>query len=111
MILFATSLMLALQQNEPAPMPRPVEISEAQKWAKETGYVAGSAKFCKFEEDVVEHYISRAYAKIAHEATDKEDLIVARIDFSNSLNSASSQKPRNGCEAFKEVFKRENTRF
>lgn len=102
--------LIAAPVSAPLQLPVP-EVTEAQKWARETGYVAGAAKFCSFDQDLIENFISRAYAKLAETATDKEDLIVARIEFSNTMSSASSKEPGDGCEDFKETFRRESARI
>ncbi len=94
----------------PLQLPAP-EVTEAQKWARETGYVAGAAKFCEFDQDLIESFISRAYAKLAETAVDKEDLIVARIEFSNIMSTATTKAPSDGCEDFKETFRRESARL
>lgn len=94
----------------PVQLPLP-DVSEAQKWARETGYVAGAAKYCQFDQDLIESFITRAYAKLAETAVDKEDLIVARIEFSNTMSSATTKEPSDGCDDFKETFRRESARI
>ena len=81
--------------------------SRALQWAADTGKVAGAATFCAMDTDVVEEYISIAQAKIAATANDNVDRVVARIEFGNIFNVASSQEPLGGCENFAQLFPQE----
>lgn len=81
--------------------------SRALLWATDSGKVAGAASFCALDTDVVEDYISRAQVKIAAIANDKVDRVVARIEFGNVFNVASSQEPTGGCENFAQLFPQE----
>lgn len=81
--------------------------SRALQWATDTGRVAGGATFCAMDVEVVEEYISIAQAKIAATANDNVDRVVARIEFGNIFNVASSQEPLGGCENFAQLFPQE----
>lgn len=85
--------------------------SRAQIWAKETGEIAGGAAFCKLDPEIVESYITRAQARIASEAHSDVELVVARITFSNTLNTTSISEPEEGCEDFSDRFERESVRL
>lgn len=93
----------------------PKETDEAQGraniWAIETGEVAGAAVFCEIEKDILENYITRAQAKIATESHSDVDLVVARITFTNTMNTTSIKAPAEGCKAFGERFERESLRL
>ena len=98
------------QQINPS---EPIEDSKsrAQVWAVETGEVAGAANFCKIDPELIESYITRAQARIASEAHDEVELVVARISFSNTMNTSSISEPAEGCEDFDERFARESLRL
>lgn len=81
--------------------------SRALQWAADTGKVAGGATYCAMDTNVIEEYISIAQAKIAATANDNVDRVVARIEFGNIFNVASSQEPLGGCENFAELFPQE----
>lgn len=81
--------------------------SRALSWAADTGRVAGAASFCALDTDTVEGYVALAQAKIAAIANDKVDRVVARIEFGNMFNVASSQEPVGGCENFAQLFPQE----
>lgn len=97
-------------------IPKETEETEATEgrakiWALETGEVAGAAVFCEIEQDLLENYITRAQAKIATEAHSDVDLVVARISFTNTMNTTSIKAPAEGCKAFGERFERESLRL
>jgi hypothetical protein len=85
--------------------------SRAQIWAGETGVIAGGANFCKIDPELIESYISRAQARIASESRSDVELVVARITFSNTMNTSSISEPEGGCEDFADRFDRENIRL
>jgi hypothetical protein len=109
----ATSFAFTTSALAQAKVKKPIipQITNALKWAQETGKFAGGANFCKVEHEVLEDYISRAHAKIASTALDDEDLIVARVEFNNVKSRESIQEPSNGCEKFMIIFNRENARL
>lgn len=82
-------------------------VSRAVQWAADTGKVAGAANFCALDADAVEDYIAVAQAKIAAIANDKVDRVVARIEFGNIYNVATSQEPLGGCKNFALIFPQE----
>ena len=88
-----------------------VKESRALQWAVDTAKVAGAASFCALGVDTVEDYISRAQAKIAAIASDKVDRVVAKIEFGNVYNVASSQEPTGGCTNFAQLFPQESSKL
>lgn len=114
--IMATLIILALaggqvSAQEIAKKETEVAESRAMLWASDTAKVAGSASFCAMDVDVVEDYISRAQAKIAAIANDKIDRVVARIEFGNVYNVASSQVPVGGCANFAQLFPQESNKL
>lgn len=83
---------------------REPERSRAEQWAEDTAKIAGAATFCNLDQEEIENYINRAHAKIAANANDEVDLVIARVHFSNTYNRASSVEPAEGCEAFTLYF-------
>lgn len=80
------------------------ERTRAEQWAEDTAKIAGAATFCKLDQEEIENYINRAHAKIAANAADEVDLVIARVHFSNIYSRASSIEPDEGCEAFTIYF-------
>ncbi len=92
-------------QSAPIADSRPSDQgSRANQWAADTAMVAGGATYCAFDDEVVENYIAAAQAKIAAEANDEVEVVVARIEFSHKYNAASSREPLGGCENFATLF-------
>lgn len=86
--------------------------SRAHTWAIETSLIAGGANYCKIDPELIESYITRAQTRIAAEAHgDEVELVVARIAFTNGVNTASVTEPKGGCEGFAKIFERENLRL
>lgn len=85
--------------------------TRAMQWAADTAKVAGGAAFCALDIEIIEEYIAIAQAKIAATANDKVDRVVARIEFGNVYNVASSQEPLGGCENFTKLFPREASKL
>ena len=110
-------LSTALAQEKPPAQKKPdgleqnTEESRATQWALETGRIAGGATFCALDPEVLETYILHAQARIASEAHNDVDLVVARITFNNTLDTSSIKEPKGGCEGFDEVFTRELARL
>jgi len=84
------------------------DVSKASKMAKDYAQVAGAALFCRFEKDAIEEYIVLAQAKINQTAKDREDKIIAKMDFTNSMIVASTRAPNEGCDKFKDTFRLQN---
>jgi len=98
-ILPALSLAVADAQEAPK-----VERTRAEQWAEDTAKIAGAATYCKLDQEEIENYINRAHAKIAANAKDEVDLVIARVHFSNIFSRASSIEPEEGCESFTAYF-------
>lgn len=84
------------------------DASKASKMAKDYAQVAGAALFCRFEKDAIEDYIVLAQAKINKSGKDREDKVIAKMDFTNSMIVASTRAPKEGCDKFKETFRLQN---
>jgi hypothetical protein len=108
-----TAIALAAGQATAQELDKKVEKTESRalQWAEDTAKVAGAAAFCALDSDTVEEYISRAQAKIAATANDKVDRVVARIEFGNVYNVASSQEPLGGCKIFAQLFPQEASKL
>jgi len=99
-ILAATASSMALSAQDLT-----ADVSKASKLAKDYAHIAGSALFCRFEQDAVEEFIVRAQTKINQAAKDREGKIIAKMDFTNSMIVASTREPKEGCDKFKETFR------
>lgn len=80
------------------------EVETASKYAKQAALVAGAARNCKLDKDLIDEFISLAQARIASLAADKEENVLARMDFTNTLVVASIKAPDKGCKAFNQKF-------
>ena len=94
---FALAL-LSTQQMAPGTPAEDVET--ASKFAVKAATIAGGARNCKFDKAMVEEYISLAQTRISGLAKDKEENVLAKMDFTNSLVVAAIKPPKEGCEAF-----------
>ncbi len=102
-IIFGFALFsLSLQHVETPNTSQNVET--ASTYAKQAALVAGTARNCKLDKDLIDEYISLAQARIASLATDKEENILARMDFTNTLVVASIKAPEEGCKVFNQKF-------
>lgn len=72
--------------------------------ARSLATTAGSAKYCKIRDDIVEQYISNAYARLALLSKDDYEKVLARLEFKNLLAATSVREPKNGCKAFEKQF-------
>ena len=80
--------------------------TEAIKVAALAGEIAGGGFYCKVEENDLDEFITLAYARIATEAIDKVDRVVAQLEFSNNYSAWSAREPKDGCESFSKEFAR-----
>jgi hypothetical protein len=80
--------------------------TEAIKIAAMAGEIAGGGYYCKLDEDDLDDFITMAHARIANEAIDKVDRVVAQLEFSNNYSAWSARAPKGGCEAFLTSFSR-----
>ncbi|UTW56655.1 hypothetical protein [Kordiimonas sp. SCSIO 12610] len=85
---------LAAQQNENDPLVA----------ARMMATTAGSAKYCKIRDDIVEQYISNAYARLALLSRDEYEKVLSRLEFKNFLTATRVRAPEIGCEAFTKQF-------
>ncbi len=112
-ILAVTAFALAAGQGIAQEVVKEAERTESRalQWAVDTAKVAGAAAYCALDTDTVEEYIALAQGKIAATANDKVDRVVARIEFGNVYNVASSQEPTGGCEIFARLFPQEASKL
>lgn len=103
-MLNAILIAIMLQAAPVAKEPPSSNTSRASQWAQDTAIVAGGATYCAFDTEVLENYIAAAQARIAAEAKDEVEIVVARIEFSHKYNAASSRAPLGGCENFAALF-------
>lgn len=85
--------------------------SRAMQWASDTAHVAGGATYCAFDQEEVENYIASAQAKIAALAKDDVERVLAKVEFSNVYNVASSREPDVGCQNFAKLFAMEASKL
>ncbi len=72
--------------------------------ARTAGSVAGAARFCEVEDDLIEEYIAKTEAKLAVRAQDEYEKVLARLEFRNILVAASAKAPNEGCRTFISAF-------
>ena len=66
--------------------------------------IAGSARYCKVETDLVEEFISKTEARLAYMSKDTYEKVISKIDFKNMLDAASGREPEGGCGTFEKKF-------
>lgn len=99
------SLALVSLSSQQVTGPAATEQSKtASTFAVQAATVAGAARNCKFDKDMIDEYISLAHARIATLAADKEDNVLAKMDFTNTLVVAAIKAPDEGCKAFNLKF-------
>ena len=76
----------------------------ASKFALEAASIAGSARNCKIDKDLIEEYISLAQMRISKLARDKEESVLAKMDFTNTMVVAAIKAPDVGCKNFNIKF-------
>ena len=82
-----------------------VEKSEtAASYAHQAALIAGGARNCKLDKDLIDEFISLAQVRIATLATDKEENVLAKMDFTNTLVVAAIKPPPEGCKVFNHKF-------
>ena len=102
LVLMVASSTLSLAQDLTS------DISKTSQMAKNYAHVAGSALFCKLDSNAIEEYIVLAQIKINKAAKDREDKILSKMDFTNSMIVASTRAPKEGCEKYRETFRMQN---
>lgn len=84
----------------------------ASFWAEENIMVvarsgaglAGAARYCVLDEDMVDEFITKTEGRIAALARDEFEKVVARLEFKNLLAATSATAPREGCDTFASRF-------
>ncbi len=76
----------------------------AIKTAIQTGQLAGAGYFCQVNNDALDNLITIAHSRIAFQAIDKVDRVVAQLEFSNNYSAWSARPPEEGCEIFRQNF-------
>jgi len=104
-ILLTSTAFLWLSPNVVAQDITAVITTKASKFAKENAQYAGNALFCKFDKDKVEDFIAKVQTKIGTVAEDREDQVLSRMDFTNSMIVAATREPKEGCLNFRETFR------
>lgn len=66
--------------------------------AQTTAAIAGGARFCRFDTDDIEEFISKADARIVLLARDDYQKVLGRLEFKNILAATSARAPAVGCE-------------
>lgn len=68
--------------------------------AREAATIAGGARFCKADDDMIEEFMAKADANLAFRAKDDYEKVLARLEFKNILAATSVRAPVEGCEDF-----------
>ena len=76
----------------------------AIKTAIETGQLAGAGYFCQVNNDALDDLITLSHSRIALQAIDKVDRVVAQLEFSNNYSAWSARAPEEGCDLFRQNF-------
>ena len=76
----------------------------ASTYAVEAAKMAGTARHCKFDKDLIDEYISLVQVRITNLSKDKEESILAKMDFTNTLILAAVQPPEIGCSNYNQTF-------
>lgn len=84
----------------------PAKLEEAiLNYARTNGVVAGSAKYCKIADDLLEEYIAKTNAQIAFLARDDYQKVLGRLEFKNTMTAATVKKPKASCDEIEKRFK------
>ncbi len=78
--------------------------TKAVKTAALAGQVAGGGYYCKVDEEDLDNFITFVYSRLANEAVDKVDKVVAHLEFSNNYSAWSARAPEEGCQLFTQEF-------
>lgn len=74
--------------------------------ARDSAIIAGGGKYCDFDPEQVEEFISKAEARLALLSRDQYEKVLARLEFKNILDAYTARAPEGGCNAFKFTFER-----
>ena len=74
--------------------------------ARDSAIVAGGAKYCKLDDDLVEEFIARAEARLSIMASDEYEKVLARLEFKNVLDAYTVRAPEKSCPDFSLIFER-----
>lgn len=66
--------------------------------------LAGAARFCNVDSDLVDEFISTTHARIAMLAKDTYEKIAGRLEFKNLLDASSVKAPEEGCDLISKNF-------
>ncbi|GHF29775.1 hypothetical protein GCM10017044_26310 [Kordiimonas sediminis] len=72
--------------------------------AQTNAKIAGAARFCEYEEDLIEEYIIKTEARLAYLSKDTYEKVLTKIEFKNQLDAASGKEPSGGCAQFEKTF-------
>ena len=74
--------------------------------ARESAIIAGGAKYCKMDPELVEEFIARAEARLTVLAADEYEKVLARVEFKNILDTYTVRAPEKSCAEFSLTFER-----
>lgn len=77
-----------------------VSAEDIIQFAHDAARIAGNARYCKADEELVDEYIGRAEGNIASLAKDEYEKVLASVEFKNIMTAMSAKAPEGGCEAF-----------
>lgn len=72
--------------------------------AHEGAKLAGAARFCNVDSDLIDEFISTTHARIAMLAKDTYEKIAGRLEFKNLLDASSVKAPEEGCDLLSKNF-------
>ena len=79
---------------------------DALQVAHDTARIAGGARFCKADEELVDEFIGKSEGRIASLAKDEYEKVSAAIEFKNLLAVTSAKAPEGGCDEFLPKFEK-----
>ncbi|MFC4349853.1 hypothetical protein ACFO5Q_18535 [Kordiimonas lipolytica] len=74
--------------------------NELLNFARSSAKVAGSAQYCKADEDMIDEFIAKAEARLAILSKDDYEKVLGKLEFKNVLAGAAAREPEEGCDAF-----------
>ncbi|WP_262690482.1 hypothetical protein [Kordiimonas aestuarii] len=88
------------------PAPSAQAAADIMQVAHDSARVAGGARYCNADEELVEEYIGKSEGKIAAMAKDDYEKVVASLEFKNILTAMSAKEPEGGCREFLPTFEK-----
>lgn len=74
--------------------------------ARDSAIIAGGAKYCKLDPELIEDFIARTEARLSVLAKDEYEKVLARLEFKNILDTYTVRAPDQKCDEFALSFER-----